>query len=73
MSKEMISAMFSACLVLKRNIASSGFCASNSSVVFIVVVSLCMMAEILNIMEVLEVGHGCFVSGVVGVGFRVAR
>jgi hypothetical protein len=28
----------------------------------------CMMAVILNIMEVLEVWHGCFVSWVVGIG-----
>ena len=62
---------FSACRNLKRKSASSLSFASSSSVIWMREVFWCMMAVISNIMEVLEVGHGCFVSRVVGSGVRV--
>ena len=70
MSEEtpVISNRFSACRDLKRKSASSLSFASSSSVIWMREVFLCMMAVISNIMEVLEDGHGCFVSWVVGFG-----
>lgn len=59
---------FSVWRALKRRMASSGSFASISSVVCILNVFWCMMAVILNIMEVLEAWHGRSLSWVVGIG-----
>jgi len=56
MSKEMISVRFSVYRFLKRSRASSVSFASISSVIWMADVFLFMIAVILNVMEVLEVG-----------------